>query len=436
MIEETFYWFRRDLRLKDNAGLYHALKKNSSVAPVFIFDKNILAKLKAEDTRVTFLFDQIQKLKSELNELGSDLIVEYGDPAEIWKKLLNQTKSPKIYVNKDYEPYARERDKGIKKLVEEKNGTFHSYKDHVVFEENEILKADGKPYTVFTPYSRKWMEKLTEESVKPYPNQEYYAHFFKANTPSAIGSLSDMGFIRTEIRIPHIDVEPEVIQNYDKTRDIPALVGGTSRLGVHFRFGTISIRSWGASAWQLNQTFLSELCWRDFYQQILWHFPQVVNHSFKSKYEKIEWRNNKAEFEKWCNGTTGYPLVDAGMRQLNETGYMHNRVRMVTASFLCKHLLIDWRWGEQYFAEKLLDYDLGANNGGWQWSAGTGCDAAPYFRVFNPESQQKKFDPKFEYIQKWVPEYGTPDYPLPMVDHKQARERALFTYKSGLSVEA
>ena len=436
MIEKTFYWFRRDLRLKDNAGLYHALKNNSSVVPIFIFDKNILEKLKEEDTRVTFLFDQIQKLKSELNELGSDLIVEYGEPIEIWKKLLNETQSSKIYTNKDYEPYAIERDKSIKKLVEEKHGTFHSYKDHVIFEENEILKADGKPYTVFTPYSRKWMEKLTEECMKPYPNQEYYAHFFKENAPSAIGSLSDMGFIRTEIRIPHMDVEPEVIQNYDKTRDIPALVDGTSRLGVHFRFGTISIRSWGASAWQLNQTFLSELCWRDFYQQILWHFPKVVAHSFKSKYEKIEWRNNKAEFERWCNGTTGYPLVDAGMRQLNETGYMHNRVRMVTASFLCKHLLIDWRWGEQYFAEKLLDYDLGANNGGWQWSAGTGCDAAPYFRVFNPESQQKKFDPKFEYIQKWVPEYGTPDYPLPMVDHKQARERALFTYKSGLSVEA
>lgn len=428
---KTFYWFRRDLRLEDNAGLYHALKDNKSVIPVFVFDENILKKLKPGDIRMTFIYDQIQRLKLELNALGSDLLVKYGAPLAVWRELLKDTFGSRIYLNKDYEPYASNRDQGVAEIVEQRGGQLFSYKDHVVFEENEILKNDGKPYTVFTPYCRKWMQKFNDQGVEFYETKRYYGHFWQTEAASVI-SLERMGFIGNQVVIPQCKVNSEVIKNYDQTRDIPADTNGTSKLGVHFRFGTISIREWALTAKELNTTFLSELCWRDFYQQILWHFPQVVTKCFKEKYEKIEWRNDQAEFEKWCSGMTGYPLVDAGMRQLNQTGYMHNRVRMVTASFLCKHLLIDWRWGERYFAEKLLDYDLAANNGGWQWAAGTGCDAAPYFRVFNPELQQKKFDPEYLYIRKWVPEYGGPAYPLPMVDHKKARERAILFYKQAL----
>ncbi len=302
-----------------------------------------------------------------------------------------------------------------------------------------MTKADGLPYTVFTPYSKKWRKKLESEVdekgaftyFKSYPNEDYF-HNFHQTTPLPNISLEDMKFQPTEIPIPSKTVAQKVISKYSELRNFPA-IQGTSRLGIHFRFGTISIREKARKANKLNQTYLNELIWRDFYAQILANFPHVVGHPFRKKYDYIEWRNDEADFKKWCDGQTGYPIVDAGMRELNATGFMHNRVRMITASFLTKHLLIDWRWGEAYFAEKLLDFDLASNSGGWQWAAGCGTDAAPYFRIFNPTSQQKKFDKNYKYIEKWVPEFGTPRYAQPMVDHKMARERCLETYKAGLA---
>ena len=431
----TIFWFRRDLRLHDNAGLYAALKEEKNVLPIFIFDKNILDKLPKRDARVSFLHTEISNLKETLNTQNSDLVVQYGNPKEVWEDLIKRYDIETVYTNHDYEPYGRTRDSWVKKRLQTENIEFKTYKDQVIFEKSEVVKADGDPYTVFTPYFRKWKERLTPSDLSPFSTESYFENFAEIKSPTSMPSLQDMNFEVSSIKIPQRKTDKSIIKTYDQTRDIPALSDGTSRLGLHLRFGTISIRDLAAQGNALNEIFLSELGWRDFYQQILWHFPHVAERSFRAKYDVIQWRNNKDEFKKWCEGQTGYPIVDAGMRQLNQTGYMHNRVRMVVASFLCKHLLIDWRWGEKYFAEKLLDFDLAANNGGWQWSAGTGCDAAPYFRVFNPESQQKKFDPKFEYIKTWVPEYGTDNYIEPMVEHKMARQRALDTYKSALNPE-
>jgi len=425
------FWFRRDLRLFDNAGLYHALNAAVPVLPVFIFDTEILDKLNnRDDARVSFIYAEIQKLKKQLEEEGSSLRIFHSEPVEAFQKIIADYKVQAVYTNKDYEPYATQRDEKVERLLDSNGIQFYTFKDHVIFEENDVLKDNGKPYTVFTPYSKKWKQKLAETEIPNFPSEKHLDNLLKAK-PFILPELKKIGFEKSEIIVPPAEIPEKLIQEYAEKRDLPA-VNGTTRLGVHLRFGTVSIRQLTQRALELSEVFLNELIWRNFFIDILWHFPHVVDNSFKPKYDRIEWRNNEEEFDKWCRGVTGYPMVDAGMRELNQTGFMHNRVRMVTASFLTKHLLIDWRWGEAYFAEKLLDYELASNNGNWQWAAGTGCDAAPYFRIFNPEAQQKKFDPDGKYILKWIPEYGTLQYPQPVVEHKFARERALKVYKEAL----
>lgn len=427
----SIFWFRRDLRLEDNTGLYHAFENESNVLPLFIFDKNILDDLEdKKDARVEFIHDQIQKISNGLKDFESSILVKYGKPIEIWKELLEEYDIQNVYTNRDYEPYAKERDAEVKKLLKEKDIQFLDFKDQVIFEKDEIVNGSGDFYKVFTPYSKVWLEKFHKSKIETVSLDGRKRNFFKTK-PFDIPSLEDMGFEKTDIKIPPLEIDKPLIRKYDKTRNFPA-INGTSRLGIHLRFGTISIRKLALEADELNKTYLNELIWREFYMMILFHNPSVVDKAFKPKYDQIPWRNKEEEFEKWCEGKTGYPIVDAGMRELNQTGYMHNRVRMIVASFLTKHLLIDWRWGEAYFAKKLLDFELSSNNGGWQWAAGTGTDSQPYFRVFNPESQTEKFDKELKYIKKWVPEYGTDKYPKPMVEHKSARERALETYKKAL----
>lgn len=434
----SIFWFRRDLRLSDNAGLYHALRGSYPVVPIFIFDRNILDELPERDARVAYIHNELVEMKKMLQDLGSDLRVYYGYPEEVWKGIFKEFEVGAIFTNRDYEPYALERDEAVRNIAERNNSDYYDYKDHVIFEKDEVLKADGGAYTVFSPYSRRWMERLDsriEEGLsyylKPYPCEDYYSNFHSFET-NDFPKLKDMGFSKSDIEIPSKEVPRELIKKYSDQRNFPG-IRGTSRLGIHFRFGTLSIRDKAQKALSLSKTYLNELIWRDFYSQILGHYPHVVDSPFRPQYDRIPWRDDEREFKAWCEGRTGYPIVDAGMRELNQSGFMHNRVRMITASFLTKHLLIDWRKGEAYFAEKLLDYDLASNNGGWQWAAGSGTDAAPYFRIFNPTSQQEKFDKDLKYIKKWVPEFGTSQYPDPIVDHKFARERCLETYKSALN---
>lgn len=425
-------WFRRDLRLHDNAALYHALRSGLPVVPVFIFDRNILEDLEDKtDRRVEFIHQSLYDMQEILLEVGSSLDVRYGSPGEIFSQLLSEYKVGKIFTNRDYEPYALERDAGIRKMAESAGAVFTDYKDQVIFEKEEVIKDDGAPYTVFTPYSKKWKARLNEFYLSSYPTEKYFSSFFRQGERD-IPSLDSMGFRGKGVSFPSDKPREALIKAYTEKRNFPA-VEGTSKLGIHLRFGTISIRELARKALGLNETFLNELIWRDFYHMILWHFPEVgKGRSFKPAYDLIPWRNNEAEFRRWCEGQTGYPIVDAGMRELNATGFMHNRVRMIVASFLTKHLLIDWRWGEAYFAKKLLDYDFAANNGGWQWAAGSGCDAAPYFRIFNPYLQTEKFDPRGEYIKKWVPEYDGFGYVAPIVEHEQARKRCLQVYQEAL----
>ncbi len=429
----NLFWFRRDLRLEDNAALYHALKAGLPVVPMFIFDRVILDKLEEKaDRRVAFIHLALTHLQKQLLQLGSTIKVLYDFPLEVFSSLLNEFDIQTVFANRDYEPYARERDASIYKLLSESETGFTTYKDQVIFEKSEVVKDDQKPYTVFTPYSRKWKAALNDFYFKSYPTEKFFSNFLK-QPPSSIPSLESMGFKKVEEPFPSQETPESIIDKYTQTRNFPGNPNATSRLGVHLRFGTISIRTLARNAQDLNQTFLNELIWRDFYQMILWHFPRVgLGKAFKPEYEHIEWRNNEAEFKLWCEGKTGYPIVDAGMRELNETGFMHNRVRMIVASFLTKHLLIDWRWGEAYFAEKLLDFDLASNNGGWQWAAGSGVDAAPYFRIFNPHLQTEKFDKQYTYIKQWVPEMDTPGYPKPIVEHAFARKRALEVYANTL----
>jgi deoxyribodipyrimidine photo-lyase len=425
--ETTLFWFRRDLRLNDNAGLYHALRDNAFVLGLFIFDTEILDTLDDKhDKRVQFIHKSLEQLKLQLERIGTSLLVLTGKPSEVFKTLAPS----KVYTNHDYEPYAIQRDAEVKTILKGKGSDLLSFKDQVIFEKDEIVKGDGEPYTVFTPYSKKWKQSLTGFMIKNYP-VEKYCHRFKKTAPCLLPCLKDIGFINSDVAFPSPEVSEDTIKNYHHVRDFPALLG-TSRISVHLRFGTVSIRKMVQLGFQRNETWLNELIWREFYQMILWHFPKIVSHSFKSSYDHIQWSNDEHEFMAWCQGKTGYPIVDAGMRELNSTGFMHNRVRMIVASFLTKHLLIDWRWGEAYFAKKLLDYDLASNNGGWQWAAGTGCDAAPYFRIFNPKLQTEKFDPELTYIRKWIPELDTSDYPQPIVEHTFARERAIKTYKAAL----
>ncbi|MBA2610662.1 MAG: deoxyribodipyrimidine photo-lyase [Bacteroidetes bacterium] len=431
--EVTLFWFRRDLRLQDNAGLYNALRHNQNVLPVFIFDKSILGQLEDKnDRRVDFIHQALTGINEELTSIASSLSVFYGTPTEVFKKLIKDYSIKNVYTNHDYEPYANERDEEIKQLLTKHKIEFKTFKDQCVFEKDEITKDDGKPYTVFTPYSNKWKKKLKPFYYKPYPTKKYFKNFAKLS-PQQIPTLQEIGFKRTDIVLnKKISVSDLLLQKYKAQRDFPA-IAGTSRLSIYLRFGIISIRSLVEKSLPQSEIWLNELIWRDFYMMILHHYPHAAKNSFKKQYDNIPWKNNEQHFEKWCRGQTGFPIVDAGMRELNATGFMHNRVRMIVSSFLIKDLLIDWRWGEAYFAQKLNDFDLSANNGGWQWAAGSGCDAAPYFRVFNPTEQQKKFDPKFEYIKKWVPEFGTSAYPLPIVDHAIARLTVIALYKKILT---
>ncbi len=438
-MKRSIFWFRRDLRFTDNHGLFKALTESSEVIPVFILDKNILDELPEDDARVTFIHDTLSQMKEELNDRGSDLVVMYGTPEEVWPKLIKKYKVDSVYTNHDYEPYAKARDQKVADLLATHGIDFHTFKDHVIFEKDDVLTGAGGIYTVFTPYKRKWLAQFEEQYLSKrkknksfYPSEDHMDQFQDIK-PTRMPSLKSMGFTRSSVPIPGTTVPQKVIKKYQERRNFPGLEDSTSKLGIHFRFGTLSIREKAFKAIGLSATYLSELIWRDFYAQILENYPHVVEGSFRPKYDRIPWRESEDEFQRWCDGMTGYPMVDAGMRELNTTGYMHNRVRMVVASFLTKHLMMDWRKGEAYFAIKLLDFDLASNNGGWQWASGSGTDAAPYFRVFNPTSQMDKFDKERVYIKKWIPEYGTPDYPEPMVDHKFARERCLATYKAALN---
>lgn len=431
MQKAAIFWFRRDLRLADNAGLYHALKSGNPVLPIFIFDKDILDKLSDKrDLRVQFIHNEVIRLNTELQALGSSLQVFYGRPLDVFKKLVDDWQPAAVFANRDYEPYAQQRDREVYDFLSQKNIAFKGYKDQVIFEKNEVVKGDGTPFVVFTPYMRRWKEKLNDFYLKSYPNEKYFSNFLSVS-PANIISLADMAFEAVDFEFPSREFDANIVANYHNTRNNPAVVG-TTRLSIHLRFGTISIRELTRFAIKHNEKFWNELIWREFFMMVLFHFPHAENKAIKPKYDLILWENNEAQFAAWCAGKTGYPLVDAGMRELNATGFMHNRVRMVVASFLTKHLLIDWRWGEAYFAQKLLDFELSSNIGGWQWAAGSGCDAAPYFRIFNPITQAEKFDPDNRYIRKWIPEFGTPAYPKPIVDHKKARNRALTRYKEAV----
>jgi deoxyribodipyrimidine photo-lyase len=432
--EVSIFWFRRDLRLDDNTGLEQALKKGSAVLPIFIFDDEILQELADDDPRVTFIYDSLLKIHADLSKRDASLQVFRGRPLEVWKEILVKWKVASVFLNKDYEPYARKRDKKVEELLSQAGIPMYAFKDQVIFEEGEILKNDGLPYHVFTPYKNKWLSSFEAHGFGPM-----YKDFSSVSARKAKGkfclqklefpTLEHLGLKRGEIEVRPYDLS--CADKYEELRNYPH-VDGTSRLGPHLRFGTVSVRSIIQRLKPTHEVFLSELIWREFFMQILFHYPRVVHENFNQKYNGISWRNNPEEFKAWCKGQTGYPLVDAGMRELNETGYMHNRVRMITAGFLCKHLLIDWRWGEAYFGSKLLDYELSSNNGNWQWAAGTGCDAAPYFRIFNPVTQLKKFDKDMTYVHKWIPELASSNYPDPIVDHREARQRALVTYKSGM----
>lgn len=431
----SIFWFRRDLRLDDNVGFLEALKGDYPVLPIFIFDNEILSKLPKDDARLTFIHETLQHMRNQLQEEnGSSLAMFHGKPVDIFKNLVKEYEVASVFTNRDYEPYAKERDEQITDLLSKNDITFKTFKDQVIFEKDEIVKGDGDPYVVYTPYKNKWQDKFNADNdLNIHYTSQHLSNMIK-NSRLPNLSLADIGFEKSKIEVPEYDVTPTLIDNYEDTRNFPAKESGTSRLGPHLRFGTVSVRKMMKKAIaENNKVFWSELIWREFFMTILYYFPKTVDNAFRAKYDRIEWRNNEEEFEKWKNGETGYLLVDAGMRQLNETGYMHNRVRMLVASFLCKHLLIDWRWGETYFAEKLLDYEMSSNVGNWQWAAGSGVDAAPYFRIFNPMTQVDKFDKSKEYIKKWISEYGTDKYPEKMVDHKMARERCLETYKAAVS---
>lgn len=427
-MEVAIFWFRRDLMVDDNQGLHQALKSGIPVLPLFIFDEHIINELPVHDARVSFIYKQLEKINQELALEGASLLIKKGEPFAVWQEIVSSYSVKAVFANHDYEPYSIDRDSHINRLLTENGIPFFTFKNQVIFEKSDILKSDGQPYTIFTPFKNKWLEKFNYQSdCQVFSNTNLLGNFIKKSFQ--FPSLQELGFQKSSIPVPGF--LPENIEGYGQYRDIPWM-DSTTHIGPHLRFGTISIRQIVKIAFEKSPVFLSELIWREFYMMILYHFPQVVNRSFKPKYGHIKWLNNEEEFEKWKFGKTGYPLVDAGMRQLNETGFMHNRVRMVAASFLCKHLLIDWRWGEAWFAEKLLDYELSSNNGNWQWAAGTGCDAAPYFRVFNPTTQLQKFDPEMKYVNKWAPEIFGIDYPSPIVGHKEARERAISTYKEAL----
>ena len=424
------FWFRRDLRVDDNKGFFESLNSNSEVLPIFIFDKNILDELPKDDARVSFIHERLDVINMELKKFGKNLAVFYGDPITIIEQIITENQIQAIYTNHDYEPYAKNRDQEITSILSSKNIAFHTFKDQVIFEKSEVVKDDQTPYVVYTPYSRKWKDLFQKTKLEHFESEKLLTNIVYHSYPFL--SLNDIGFERSKIKVASFDTSKKLISNYEDTRNFPALEG-TSMIGTHLRFGSVSIRKIVANAASHNrETYLNELIWREFFMQILWHFPHTNKNSFRPKYDAIKWNNNEEEFQKWCEGKTGYPFVDAGMRELNATGHMHNRVRMIVASFLCKHLLIDWRWGEAYFASKLLDYEQSSNVGNWQWAAGSGVDAAPYFRIFNPTEQVKKFDKELFYIKKWIPELQEFSYPQPIVDHVFARERCLRVFKEAV----
>ncbi|MEA5006427.1 MAG: deoxyribodipyrimidine photo-lyase [Rikenellaceae bacterium] len=428
----SLFWFRRDLRLDDNCGLYHALRSGHKVLPVFVFDTGILGKLTEQrDKRVAFIYSSILNLKREIEKQGSTLLVLYGSPVDVFRSLLEKYNIVSVYANHDYEPYSINRDKSVGELLKGRGVTFRTFKDQVIFEKSDVVKSDGSPYTVFTPYSKAWKAALQRTPLTEFPSQLFLDSLYKTEQ-SPLPDIREIGFLKCDTMAVNPLIREDIITNYHKNKDLPS-VEGTSNLGIYLRFGRLSIRKIVSLALRLNESWLNELIWREFFMMIIFNYPYVVDTSFKKKYDLILWRNDEEEFQKWCTGMTGFPMVDAGMRQLNQTGLMHNRVRMVAASFLTKHLLIDWRAGESYFASKLLDYELSSNNGNWQWASGSGCDAAPYFRIFNPYEQQRRFDPDMVYVKRWIPEYGTPDYPLPFVDHTFARDRALRAYRELIS---
>ncbi|MEO8068162.1 MAG: deoxyribodipyrimidine photo-lyase [Flavobacteriales bacterium] len=426
------HWFRRDLRLHDNHALWHALRSGLPVLPIFIFDTDILDDLQDKhDRRVDFIHSTIATIKAELEKRGGSLLVEVGAPLAAWARIVEKFDVRSVHTNRDHEPYGVQRDTEVEAFLRSKGIGFNTYKDHSVFERNDVLKDDGLPYTVFTPYMRKWRTLFLPAMMEPFRSEDELRNILRT-PPFPTATLKEIGFLATDLEIPNARLDPALIHNYADTRNLPA-VESTSRLSTHLRFGTVSVREALRKTWDLSAVFGNELIWREFFMQILWHFPHVVTRAFKPAYDSIPWHNNTEEYAAWCEGRTGYPIVDAGMRELNATGLMHNRVRMVTASFLTKHLLVDWRWGEAWFAAKLLDFELSSNNGNWQWASGSGCDAAPYFRVFSPAAQTKRFDPDGAYIGRWVPERDTDTYPRPIVDHDFARKRALSTYRSGLA---
>jgi len=424
------FWFRRDLRVDDNKGFFEALNSNSEVLPLFVFDKNILDELPKDDARVSFIHERLDTIDKELQKFGKNLAVFYGDPITIIEQVITENQIQAVYTNHDYEPYAKNRDQEITSILASRNIAFYSFKDQVIFEKSEVVKDDLTPYVVYTPYSRKWKDLFQKTNLEHFESEKLLNNIANHNYPFL--SLKDIGFEQSKIKVGNYNNSEKLISNYEDTRNFPALEG-TSMIGTHLRFGSVSIRKIVANAASnKRETYLKELIWREFFMQILWHFPHTNKNSFRPKYDAIKWNNNEEEFQKWCEGKTGYPFVDAGMRELNATGHMHNRVRMIVASFLCKHLLIDWRWGETYFASKLLDYEQSSNVGNWQWAAGSGVDAAPYFRIFNPTEQVKKFDKELDYIKKWIPELQDFSYPQPIVDHVFARERCLRVFKEAV----
>lgn len=426
----TIFWFRRDLRLDDNHGLFQALTTSEHVLPIFIFDKNIIDVLPKDDARVSFIHSLLTNMNEKLTAHGKSLAVFYGNPEDVFEKLATENKIENVYTNHDYEPYARQRDLNVFQVFKKHEIGFKTFKDQVIFEKSEVVKDDGLPYVVYTPYSRKWKDTFATSPINLFESEALIHKVIQHHYPFL--TLHDMNFKQSDLKVNTFNVSTDLIENYEATRNFPSQ-DQTSYLGAYLRFGAVSIRKTVLkAAAEKNETFLKELIWREFFMQILWHFPHTKKDSFKAKYDRIDWNNNEDDFKKWCNGKTGYPFVDAGMRQLNKTGYMHNRVRMIVASFLCKHLLIDWRWGEAYFAQKLFDYEQASNVGNWQWAAGSGVDAAPYFRIFNPTEQIKKFDKDFKYIKKWIPEFGTEYYPKEIVEHKFARERCLSKYKEAV----